>query len=346
MAPLLSLELLALQLESFELAQSLFPLSGELELEEETAVILPSLRRWITEGHTPYDGDAEVGRDAVLPTNDIAFTVTLEVTSAANPASIHTLVLAIRLPLTKPLDFAHTLADGSPAATIRLQQPPWMSRTTHDGLAASLPSCNPSTFTSNTDLLLHTIDFLRDKVASVIPLSSERTPTDTPKKADEPEFRVWLWFPSLSTREKRDDIVNWAPEYGLTGFVLAGKPALLCLEGTESNVQTYLAEIKAKSWADIPSFQKKVRLPSLFCPFLAHTPHTDLRTLPHPPPPPSTPSTDPTAHRIFTTMDEITSLIPRTGQRGNRGEMGEVRDFLETKGLGEAFGLVIGVGQF
>ncbi|BGP02893.1 DUF1115 domain-containing protein [Rhodotorula toruloides] len=329
MAPLLSLELLALQLESFELAQSLFPLSGELELEEETAVILPSLRRWITEGHTPYDGDAEVGRDAVLPTNDIAFTVTLEVTSAANPASIHTLVLAIRLPLTKPLDFAHTLADGSPAATIRLQQPPWMSRTTHDGLAASLPSCNPSTFTSNTDLLLHTIDFLRDKVASVIPLSSERTPTDTPKKADEPEFRVWLWFPSLSTREKRDDIVNWAPEYGLTGFVLAGKPALLCLEGTESNVQTYLAEIKAKSWADIPSFQKKIseryRTPLL---------------------PPSTPSTDPTAHRIFTTMDEITSLIPRTGQRGNRGEMGEVRDFLETKGLGEAFGLVIGVGQF
>lgn len=222
MAPLLPLELLALQLESFDLAQSLFPLPGELELEEETAVILPSLRRWITEGHTPYGGDMEVGRDDVLPTNDIAFTVTLEVTSAANPASIHTLVLAIRLPLTKPLDFAHTLADGSPAATIRLQQPPWMSRTTHDGLAASLPSCNPSTFTSNTDLLLHTIDFLRDKVASVIPLSSEPTPTDTPTKADEPEFRVWLWFPSLSTREKRDDIVNWAPEYGLTGFVLAG----------------------------------------------------------------------------------------------------------------------------
>ncbi|BGP34799.1 hypothetical protein JCM10296v2_006622 [Rhodotorula toruloides] len=329
MAPLLPLELLALQLESFELAQSLFPLPGELELEQETAVILPSLRRWITEGHTPYDGDMDVGRDAVLPTNDIAFSVTLEVTSAANPASIHTLVLAIRLPLTKPLDFAHTLADGSPAATIRLQQPPWMSRTTHDGLAASLPSCNPSTFTSNTDLLLHTIDFLRDKVASVIPLSSEPTPTDTPKKADESEFRVWLWFPSLSTREKRDDIVNWAPEYGLTGFVLAGKPALLCLEGTESNVQTYLAEIKAKSWADIPSFQKKIseRYRTLLLPL-------------------STPSTDPTAHRIFTTMDEITSLIPRTGQRGNRGEMGEVRDFLETKGLGEAFGLVIGGGQF
>ncbi|BGP27109.1 DUF1115 domain protein [Rhodotorula toruloides] len=329
MAPLLSLELLALQLESFELAQSLFPLPGELELEEETAVILPSLRRWISEGHTPYDGDTEVGRDAVLPTNDLAFTVTLEVTSAASPASIHTLALSIRLPLTKPLDFAHTLADGSPAATVRLQQPPWMSRTTHDGLAASLPSCNPSTFTSNTDLLLHTIDFLRDKIASVIPLSAEPTLTDTPKKLDEPEFRVWLWFPSLSTREKRDDIVNWAPEYGLTGFVLAGKPALLCLEGTENNVQTYLAEIKAKSWADIPSFQKKIseryRTPLL---------------------PPSIPSSDPTQYRIFTSMDEITSLIPRTGQRGNRGEMGEVRDFLETKGLGKAFGLVIGGGQF
>lgn len=100
--------------------------------------------------------------------------------------------------------------------------------------------------------------------------------------------------------------------------------------------------------ADIPSFQKKVRLPpSLFCPSLTNTSLMQISERYRTPLlPSSTPSTDPTAHRIFTTMDEITSLIPRTGQRGNRGEMGEVRDFLETKGLGEAFGLVIGGGQF
>lgn len=45
-------------------------------------------------------------------------------------------------------------------------------------------------------------------------------------------------------------------------------------------------------------------------------------------------------------MSEITSLIARTGGRANRGEMGDVRDFLAAKGLGEAFGAVVGGGQF
>jgi hypothetical protein len=45
-------------------------------------------------------------------------------------------------------------------------------------------------------------------------------------------------------------------------------------------------------------------------------------------------------------MSEITKLIPQSGQRGNRGDMAEVKEFLEKKGLGEAFGKVIGGGQF
>jgi hypothetical protein len=45
-------------------------------------------------------------------------------------------------------------------------------------------------------------------------------------------------------------------------------------------------------------------------------------------------------------MSEITKLIAQSGQRGNRGDMSEVRDYLEKKGLGEAFGAVIGGGQF
>jgi len=45
-------------------------------------------------------------------------------------------------------------------------------------------------------------------------------------------------------------------------------------------------------------------------------------------------------------MSEITSLIPQSGQKGNRGNMVEVREYLESKGLGEAFGAVVGGGQF
>jgi len=85
--------------------------------------------------------------------------------------------------------------------------------------------------------------------------------------------------------------------------------------------------------ADIPSFQKKV---------------SERYRTPLLPPPPAgaPPPPDPTQHRIFTDMSEITSLIARTGGRANRGEMGDVRDFLAGKGLGEAFGAVVGGGQF
>lgn len=55
---------------------------------------------------------------------------------------------------------------------------------------------------------------------------------------------------------------------------------------------------------------------------------------------------DPTLRRLFTSMDEITALIPRGGYRGHKPEMGDVRDFLAAKGLGDAFGQVVGGGQF
>ena len=125
----------------------------------------------------------------------------------------------------------------------------------------------------------------------------------------------------------------------------------MCLEGTDENIQNFMADIKSNSWvssrvslspllfrelswysrkqADIPSFQKKV----------SERFRTELRSAA------SMSSNDPT-HRIFSTMSEITSLIPQSGQKGNRGNMVEVREFLESKGLGEAFGAVVGGGQF
>lgn len=76
--------------------------------------------------------------------------------------------------------------------------------------------------------------------------------------------RVWYWLPSLSTRAKRADIVRAAPTWSLTGFVLAGKPGIICLEGTAKNVDGYMNWIKAVSWSDIPSFQSTLR-PLPFC---------------------------------------------------------------------------------
>lgn len=48
-------------------------------------------------------------------------------------------------------------------------------------------------------------------------------------------------------------MVNLAPSYSLTGFVLAGKPGVLCLEGMSADIDSYMSFIKTNSWGDIPS---------------------------------------------------------------------------------------------
>ncbi|KAI8370905.1 hypothetical protein BD560DRAFT_396298 [Blakeslea trispora] len=71
-------------------------------------------------------------------------------------------------------------------------------------------------------------------------------------------LRDWIWFPMIYTREKRGDIVKWAPKYGITGFLCPGKPGCMCLEGTEQKIAQFINDIKTISWADIPAGHKKM----------------------------------------------------------------------------------------
>jgi hypothetical protein len=144
----------------------------------------------------------------------------------------------------------------------------------------------------------------------------EQQQQNTFTSSSDPLVRVWFYFPSLSTREKRTDMVTHAPDYSLTGFVLAGKPGVLCLEGTSRNIDAYMSFIKTHSWGDIPSHQKKVS--------------ERYR------------ETGSGVSRVFGGMEEITdSLGERGGQRANRGDMQALEAWLKGKGLGEAFERVI-----
>jgi hypothetical protein len=112
-------------------------------------------------------------------------------------------------------------------------------------------------------------------------------------------------------------MVNWAPGYNLTGFVLAGKPGILCLEGTAKDIDAYMSDIKTRSWSDVPSHQKKVSE-------RYREEGTGIK-------------------RVFPVMREVTSEITKGGHRGNRGEMGEVKTLFEEVGLGEVFAEVLGL---
>ncbi|KAK4700389.1 hypothetical protein P7C70_g5858, partial [Phenoliferia sp. Uapishka_3] len=300
------------QLSTLELLSSIYP--SELTLSPSTTNAFPLLTSLAASTPKP-------SLSSQLPA-ELLFSILISLSDSSNQTNPPDLSITISLPLTT----------ADPLPTFTLHQPSWLSRTAHttftDDLTTHLSESDDSE-QDGTSYILDALEWIRDtgaqlwEEAEIARLAEDKVREQgiNGKKEEGLLVRVWFWLPSLSTREKRDDIVKWAPEYGLTGFVLAGKPALLCVEGHEPSIDSYMNDIKSVSWADIPSFQKKIS-------------ERHRTTLPSP------------SSRAFTKMEEITNQVDKGGQRGNRGEMGQVRDWLVGKGLGEAFGVVIGGGSF
>jgi len=196
--------------------------------------------------------------------------------------------------------------DQPPSLGYSLRQPDWMSKAELARLAPSIPQGDA----------LEAFEYIQAGANRFLQDKQSQSQAATPEESSRgPLVRVWFYFPSLSTRKKRDDMVNLAPEYSLTGFVLAGKPGVLCLEGASTDIDAYMSFIKTHSWGDIPSHQKKVR---------ERFRETEG------------------IQRVFSGMEEITdSLGERGGQRANRGDMQALEAWLGTKGLHEAFENVI-----
>lgn len=244
----LPIELIQLQLEQFDLLQSLF-LPGEWTPSQATTALSSHLQSQLDLATMP------IARNSSL---DCTVVIQLDVPPAALPGE-YSIQLSISLPLQDP----------APPPRLTLHQPSWLSRSTHQSLSDSLASLPAED--DPTTAVLGALELVRELGSAAIPLVEEVVEEVGGKE----EVRVWFWLQSLSTREKRNDMVNWAPGFGLTGFVMAGqseplsvapplrsadfcrvlftgKPGLLCLEGNPKLIQEYMNDIKSVSWADIP----------------------------------------------------------------------------------------------
>ncbi|KAF3763636.1 DUF1115 domain protein [Cryphonectria parasitica EP155] len=216
---------------------------------------------------------------------------------------------SIQLKVTVPLRSKEKQITEPPPLLYTLRQPPWMSRAEVADLAAAMPA----------DDVLAAFDYVKEYAPRYYLQKGEEATRNTQKPneiSNGPLLRVWFYFPSLSTREKRKDLVTYAPRYRLTGFVLAGKPGMLCLEGTSKDVDDYMNAIKNESWGDIPSHQKKVS--ERFREECGE------------------------GGRKFQDMTEITDeLGEKRGARKNRGDMAALEMFLKERGVGESFSKVL-----
>lgn len=283
MAQLLLADLIEQQLAQIDLLIAMFPDEGSVSFDETSLHNLDALRTMQTDNLSWHSPNSSLNICAVL---------TLQVEEGAMAGK------PFQLDIAFPFIYDHGLAvrqdplDEPPSPSIRLLQPSWMSK------AEAAKTATPS----NQDIFT-IIQHFQDTFSSY-PQPKTITSNTTQKDT---LMRIWFYFPSISTRSKRQDIVKYAPLYELTGFLLSGKPGILCLEGTSDRVDAYMRFIKTESWSDIPAYHKKVT---------ERLRETGIT-------------------RIFSDITEITDLLERRGERANRGDMKLLEAWLGERGLGE-----------
>ncbi|KAL1601986.1 hypothetical protein SLS59_005152 [Nothophoma quercina] len=263
----------------------------EITLDDHTNKTLDKLRKTIDHG-----GSSDF---SIAPT--ISLVLELRITDDDTSQS-----QTIRLDLTAPFTYEGSQSpDEPPNFKVRIQQPSWLNRAATSQLQDAVPEGED---------LLSTIEHVKEAAARAHEESLQsRIPSTASATDSGPLVRVWFYFPSISTRSKRDDFIKFAPAYNLTGFLYAGKPGLLCVEGGSQSIDEYMRFIKTESWGDIPAHHKKVS--------------ERYRE---------------TADRVFGDMTEITDTVgERRGQRQNRGDMKAVEEWLDERGLKEALTKVL-----
>ncbi|KAJ3089455.1 hypothetical protein HK100_007740 [Physocladia obscura] len=257
--------------------------------------------------------------DDLLTVNADIHSITVSIT-IANP-NTQTAHLLVSLPLDNNNSKNNDIKSDNTKSVIELslKSEPWMSRDLHTKINALLPTParTEATDEPSSDAIFEAIEIVRGAISALDVASDVEEKRDEKNgntTVTEPLVRYWYTLISLSTREKRNDLVQWAPTFGLTGFVMAGKPAVVCCEGQASRIDAYMSEIKALSWADVPSHQKKISI-------------TCQETI---------------AQRKFTEMTEITHLFTMGGHRGNRPDLGQVKKWFDDHNVGKVFPLVFG----
>ncbi|KAI1850933.1 hypothetical protein JX265_007258 [Neoarthrinium moseri] len=293
MPRILPRELLEAQLHQVELLLAMYPDDAEIEGACQSAH--RNLASWVAgDSDMPTDVPDLLSISLNLDlSNDVEFDEQMQ-------------ARAIPLSISIPLQYGgDEIPADAPVTRVRIKQPPWMSKAELSKLQAELPD-------EDLDLVL---DHIKQACIEYIESSRNVAQVEPQRGHDEPLVRVWFYFPSISTRSKRDDLINHGPSYGLTGFLLAGKPGILCLEGGSRSIDEYMKFIKTDSWGDIPAHHKKVSE--------RYREISDVQ-------------------RVFKDIQEITDTVgEKRGERANRGDMKAVEAWLDERGLGDAFKKVL-----
>ncbi|PWN92549.1 hypothetical protein FA10DRAFT_285409 [Acaromyces ingoldii] len=265
---LLAPEDLSTQLDVLQVVLSLYGDDG-LELPRESAQAIEDLARFLALPLASLGDAGSVALRDKLPVA-VAFGLVLDPLRGSVDASDgRTVRLDVEVPLRRRQESASL--PTRPSASV--SQAGWMARQDHADLVDFVrtfpyPGDGDGEAEEEGAGSSYILSLAEDLCERAVPLLLQAQSTEKEEKeekgATEDESnkstRSWHLLVSLSVPSKRADLVSYAVDAGLTGFVLAGKPGLVVVEsptGTAA-IDAYWRDIRSRSWSDLPPASKKV----------------------------------------------------------------------------------------
>lgn len=76
-------------------------------------------------------------------------------------------------------------------------------------------------------------------------------PKSLTKKDEKSFMRLWIYSHHIYSKNKRKDILSLAEDLSVTGFMLPGKPGIICVEGDSPDCEEWWARVRAMNWKKI-----------------------------------------------------------------------------------------------
>ena len=220
--------------ETFTVCESIYANPNELTVDTDTRQIINALQEYFES--TPTPDHEECLQNSTLGKSLIrSRALRLVIQQLIDDQPDLALRIAVELPL---LQFEEEHQGG--LVKLGIQSPDFLSRASSDRLVKELVlAMDDARANGLATAEEDNVGLIMDACQRVVTLGSElvqqekhhqqqqartlRGEKEVGTDNEEEELqRVWFWFPSLSTREKRRDLVTYASRWGLTGFVLAG----------------------------------------------------------------------------------------------------------------------------
>ena len=268
---LLAPEDLSTQLDVLQVVLSLYGDDG-LDLPRESAQAIEDLARFLALPLASLGDAGSVSLRDKLPAA-VAFGLVLDPLRGSVDASDgRTVRLDVEVPLRRRQQQESASLPTRPSASV--SQAGWMARQDHADLVDFVRTFPYPSDGNNGDAeeegaaSSYILSLAEDLCERAVPLLLQAPSTEEEEKEKEgatenesnKPIRSWHLLVSLSVPSKRADLVSYAVDAGLTGFVLAGKPGLVVVESPTgpAAIDAYWRDIRSRSWSDLPPASKKV----------------------------------------------------------------------------------------